>query len=165
MPCRAGLEVARPFPSRQRGGRGITHSLPEKEEKIDYLDAERLETVHLKPTTPEAPMRIEVSYTLSVWFDSRFWYQYAKIAKWEGTASAYGGNNTPLRWFESIFSHQRPQACNVGSFKPPRTFSISRAVLVKKTHDISGEPTCGEPLKKWLIGRPKVPVINRCGVD
>ena len=76
-----------------------------------------------------------------------------------------GFKYSTISWFESSLSLQRPQACNVGSHKPPRTFSISRAVLAKKTHDISGEPTCGVPLNKWLIGRPKVPVINRCGVD
>ena len=37
--------------------------------------------------------------------------------------------------------------------------------ISEKTHDMSVEPTCGIPLNKWLIGRPKVPVINRCGVN
>ena len=74
------------------------------------------------------------------------------------------GSNTPLCWFDPSIALQ-PQGIWKSSIYSPRTFSISRAVLVKKTHDISGEPTCGVPLNKWLIGRAKVPAINRCAVD
>jgi hypothetical protein len=27
------------------------------------------------------------------------------------------------------------------------------------------EPTCGIPLNKWLIGKAKIPVINKCAAD
>ena len=49
---------------------------------------------------PEAPMRIEVSYTTSVWFDSRFWYQsteWVVLSKYPSLLSGVVGDRYRVR--------------------------------------------------------------------
>ena len=62
--------------------------------------------------------------------------------------------------------YRLPTPSSVRGVLPPRGLLVLVALSsIIKTHDISGVPTCGVPLNKWLIGRAKVPVINRCAAD